>query len=565
MIMRTLLLCLSLAVLSAAIAAAVPATGSSNAAIMAAEIALERNDCRVASQNYLAAARDSSDLTLVAHAAQITLDCGQFQIAEQVATRWRALAPGEALAYLTAVGAQLGRAHIAEARVPLLAWLNTRPAPGDSDIVGAIDLLAERSGTDLTLAMLREIRHARLTGAPVQLRLAQLAIDGWDFALSLKYAAAAAQSGAAAGTVQALQMRAHAGLGDTDMALADARALAERSNVRALALPETLLWLGRDAEAEAELLKIHEPQELRSLAERRLALLAIERSDYRLAEERFSALLRDQNTAAMAIYYLALIAERRGNAEDAVRGYELLANTAFDGAARRRVAGIYLRDGERVQALRMLAATEGADITERIGAELASAELLAAGGAAADGAARLDAALQNIPGHPELSYQHAVLLERSDGEAAMVALEALARARPADMNIANALGFTLADHNRDLPRAEHLIQHALRAQPDNPAVLDSMGWVLYRRGQPQAALPLLQRAYRLFHDGDIGAHCGEVLWKLGRQSEASSMWQQALAANPDNEYLAATAHRYVPELAAPKPPPRLGDGPGTTI
>jgi tetratricopeptide (TPR) repeat protein len=565
MIMRALLLCLSLAAFGAAVAVGASRTESRDASIMAAEIALERNDCRTASQDYLAATRDSTDLKLLEHAAEVTLDCGQFPITGQVAARWRALAPGEAMAYLSEVGAQLGRARIADARTPLLAWLNSRPAPGDAAIVGAIDWLAERCGTDTSLAMLRDIRHARLSGAPVQLRLAQLAIDGWNFALALKYAEAAAQAGAAMEDVRALQIRAHAGLGEADVALGEARTLVEHNSARALAVPETLLWLGRDAEAEDELLKIRQPPELRSLAERRLALLAFERSDYPVAQQRFSGLLRDQNTAAMAIYYLALIAERRGDAEDSLRGYELLANTAFDGAARRRVAGIYLHDGERQQALRMLAASDGADITARIGAELASADLLAAGGAAADGAARLDAALQNIPGHPELSYQHAVLLERSDSDAAIVALEALSRARPADMNIANALGFTLADHNRDLPRAERLIQSALHAQPDNPAVLDSMGWVLYRRGQPQAALLLLQRAYRLFHDGDIGAHCGEVLWQLGRQAEARAMWQQALAANPENEYLATTARRYVPELAAPKPPPSIGDGPGTAI
>ena len=98
---------------------------------------------------------DSTDLKLLEHAAEVTLDCGQFQIAGQVAARWRALAPGEAMAYLSAVGAQLGQARIADARTPLLAWLNSRPAPGDAAIAGAIDWLAERCGTDTSLAMLR--------------------------------------------------------------------------------------------------------------------------------------------------------------------------------------------------------------------------------------------------------------------------------------------------------------------------------------------------------------------------------------------------------------------------
>jgi tetratricopeptide (TPR) repeat protein len=242
-----------------------------------------------------------------------------------------------------------------------------------------------------------------------------------------------------------------------------------------------------------------------------------------------------------------------------------LANSPFDTPARRRIAGVYLRDGEKAQALRLLAAADNADISARLGAELLQAELLGANNAARDGVTRLEAALQNFPAHPEIDYQRAVLLERYDSNAAIAALEAQSKARPADQNIANALGYTLADHNRELPRAERLVRGALAAQPDNPAILDSLGWVLHRRGQSAAAVPYLQRAFRLYRDGDIGAHLGEVLWKLNRQTEARAVWQQALAADPENTALTATAKRYAPELAAPKPPPSLGNGPGTAV
>jgi len=330
-------------------------------------------------------------------------------------------------------------------------------------------------------------------------------------------------------------------------------------------VPEALLWLGRDSEAEAELLKLREQPTLRAVADRRLALLAFARSDYGTAEQRFTGLLRDRDSAAMAVYYLAIIAERRGDSESALRGYELLANTAFDGAARRRVAGIYLHDSERAQAISLLTPDDDANIGARLSAELSVAELLASGGAAQDAVARLDSALQSYPGHPELSYQRAVYLERVDADAAIKALEVLLRQRPSDMNLANALGFTLADHNRELPRAEQLVRSALRAQPDNPAILDSMGWVLFRRGQASQALPFLQRAFKLYHDGDIGAHCGEALWKLGRQKEARTMWQQALSADPESTALLATARRFAPDLSAPKPPAARADGQGTSI
>ena len=65
----------------------------------------------------------------------------------------------------------------------------------------------------------------------------------------------------------------------------------------------------------------------------------------------------------------------------------------------------------------------------------------------------------------------------------------------------------------------------------------------------QAALPLLERAYRLDQDGDIGAHWGEVLWALGDKTKARKTWNRALMVDPDNALVkAAQQHAGVPSL-----------------
>jgi Flp pilus assembly protein TadD len=83
--------------------------------------------------------------------------------------------------------------------------------------------------------------------------------------------------------------------------------------------------------------------------------------------------------------------------------------------------------------------------------------------------------------------------------------ENLLKDRPEDASLLNALGYSLADRNQKLPRAEALIRKALAASPDNPAFLDSLGWVLFRRGDIPAALPQLERAYRIFPDPESPA------------------------------------------------------------
>jgi predicted Zn-dependent protease len=294
--------------------------------------------------------------------------------------------------------------------------------------------------------------------------------------------------------------------------------------------------------------------------------VATDSADYAVAEQRCNALLEDPESAPLAVFYLGLIAERRGDDEVASRNYALLSGTAFETQGRQRSAAILYREGERDAAVRVLNAARDAAPDERIRADLAAADLLSTSGAADEALSRIDSALRRSPGNPEITYQRAVLLDRAGRvDAAVAALEAMHRERPLDAGITNALGYTLADHKRELPRAEQLIREALAAQPDNPALLDSLGWVLYRRGQFASALPQLARAFRLLHDGDVGAHWGEALWAAGQKAAARSAWQRALAADPENKLLATTVRHYAPTLAAPKPPPALEPAPRTSI
>jgi Tfp pilus assembly protein PilF len=117
------------------------------------------------------------------------------------------------------------------------------------------------------------------------------------------------------------------------------------------------------------------------------------------------------------------------------------------------------------------------------------------------------------------------------------------KTRPNDPAALNALGFTLADHGKELSRARKLIERAHAAAPRNAAILDSLGWVLYRQGRTAEGLPYLTAAYADDHDGDIAAHLGEVLWRLGKPDEARRIWDEASAFDADNQLLKSTRQR----------------------
>ena len=571
MIMRRILIVPAIALLLtvAATGAAAPiALTDGNAATLSAESALQRNDCGAASSLYLKASQLLVQAELAQRATAVALDCGQVATALAAAGRWVKLAPGDSPAALARVRAALAGFRIAEAQEYFTAWLGG----ADRKVPEAIDELAQGVGNEALLLMLRGLDHPALRSSAAQRALAELALESWDANAALKYAQGARSAGARSADLAALVSRAQAVLGNEPAALAAAHEAVGRKDSdhddkeAALAVAQALLVLGKSAAAEAELQRLRSDATAGTAASRQLAQLAFEQGDYALAEQRSSLLLREPASSVLAVYLLGVIAERRGDEAAALRHYAALLDTGFDSAGRRRAAGILYRRGEHESALRVFAPARDAGPAERIRADIAAADLLSLADAPEESLGRIDGALRRSPGNPELDYQRAVLLERAGKiEAALKLLETLHRARPLDAAVTNALGFTLADHKRALPRAEQLIREALQAQPDSPAILDSLGWVLYRRGQSAAAVPVLARAYRLLHDGDVGAHWGEALWVAGQHAAARAAWQRALAADPDNKGLTATVAKFAPDISAPVPPPALEAAPRTSI
>jgi len=107
----------------------------------------------------------------------------------------------------------------------------------------------------------------------------------------------------------------------------------------------------------------------------------------------------------------------------------------------------------------------------------------------------------------------------------------------------NALGYTFVDRNERLDEALDLIEKAYKLAPNDPAIMDSLGWLKYRLGDTQAALSLLQNAYKDFKDQEIAAHLGEILWVTGKPKEARAIWSDGLKKNPDSPAIKSTMDR----------------------
>ncbi len=111
----------------------------------------------------------------------------------------------------------------------------------------------------------------------------------------------------------------------------------------------------------------------------------------------------------------------------------------------------------------------------------------------------------------------------------------------------NALGYTLADRTDRFEEAFELISEAFTLNPDDPAIIDSMGWVHYRLGNYQQAITHLREAMKVFPDHEIAAHLGEVLWIVGEKQEAEAIWQEGLRLNPDSDIIPGVIERLKAE------------------
>jgi len=248
-----------------------------------------------------------------------------------------------------------------------------------------------------------------------------------------------------------------------------------------------------------------------------------------------------------ARFYLGQMADQAGRPEEAVRWYDQVAAGEHAMPAKVRAAQVLLRQNKLDEARERLAAARASGTPGDSRLVVAEAQLLRDAGRHADAFAFLAKMLEVQPDQPDLLYETALTAEKLGYVEVMERhLRRLIAIKPDSAQAYNALGYSLADRNLRLDEAGQLIDKALSLTPDDPFILDSKGWVLFRQGKPAAALEALQKAYAQKPDAEIAAHIGEVLWALGRSGEALAVWREATKAHPTNEVLAATIKRFVP-------------------
>jgi tetratricopeptide (TPR) repeat protein len=529
-----------------------------------AEIALARHQPRVAALQYAAAAANETDVGLLERAAQVTAGTLQPTLAEKVAARWIQVDPKSVEAQRAAGRAALALYKIDQAAVHYRMVLINSPIGTDAEFAA----LEIELGSNDNIYGARQLADRLASSFPPS--MAVLRVQGFTAlraddpaAAVLKFRAAlalpsagdhdvAGHEGDATARRELLQTLARARIlaGDVDEPLAQAQAAVKREDTPANHLDYALLLMSaqHDAESLQQLEILAKNPEYAPVALRLLGLIEFQEGHLDAATARFAELLRAEKYVDDAFYYLAQIADRHADADHALRLYAQVQSGENAVPALLR-ASVILQTHGAPEAAQELLDRLIEDEPQRAPEILtARARMYTDAGDFPRAITVLQQGIMDYPDSVDLRYAMASTYEESGQvPAALHELAALLKARPDDPGALNALGYTLADHSQDLARARKLIERAYAAAPKNAAILDSLGWVLFRQGHGAEAESYLRIAYADDRGGDIAAHLGEVLWRLGKPVDAEQIWTEAGSVDIGNRLLKETRQRLDPK------------------
>lgn len=275
-----------------------------------------------------------------------------------------------------------------------------------------------------------------------------------------------------------------------------------------------------------------------------LALVCLEARAWSEAKIYLQELVDRESHTDAAHFNLGRLAEEQNDAQTALKEYAQVGPSNDFLPAQLRQSDILMGQGQFDEASRRLAEARERQPDYAIQLYLIESEGLANHDQTERAWSVIEQAAKQYPDDLNLLYTRSMLSEKRNDLVQMEKdLRVIIEREPDNAMALNALGYTLADRTTRYDEALELIQRAHKLSPDDPAILDSLGWVNYRLGRLDQAESYLRQALEKYPDHEVAAHLGEVLWARGKQSEARKVWATALQNQPDSSVLHDTLQR----------------------
>ena len=520
--------------------------------LLLAEISLQRGEWQSAYLSELAAAQQTRDPRLARRAAEIALGAKQAGEALAAVRLWRELAPRSEEAAQYYLGFILLGDDLGEARAILTQRLaDARPATRPVMILQTQRLLANAKNKDAAFAMLEGLVAPYANLPESHIALAQGAFVKGDAARATSEARIAlaqkpASEMAALTLAQVTADKAEAARILTAFLQAYPKAVEVRT-----AYARTLVEQKQYEPARVEFMQLlaEKPDNLTSMYA--LGMLGVQSNRLPEAEKYLSMYVKalaenpdEERDPSQALLILAQIAEDRNDTATALKWLALVDSGEGVLGAQIKRAQITAKAGNLIEARRLLREINPEGEHDQAQVALAEAQLLRDANQGTAAFTVLGDALKRYPNNTDLLYDFAMVAEKANNlEVMEKALRRVIELAPTNQNAYNALGYSLAERNIRLPEAYLLIEKALSLAPDDPFIMDSLGWVQFRLGKLKEAEEVLRRAYTARPDPEIAVHLGEVLWVKGQKDDAQKLWRDAGTKDPKNDALKNTLAR----------------------
>ena len=301
---------------------------------------------------------------------------------------------------------------------------------------------------------------------------------------------------------------------------------------------------GENAEALSLLRDIIDQDRSRHQDLLSLGLLELQAGDMRLAEKYLKELLSKEQFRSDAYYHLGRLAIIEEHFNLAINRLLRVDKSNLVIEARKLLATVALKIKSPKKA--QLWFKEARLLFPSLKDELylAEAQFQTANNMATDAVPILTDALSREPNNVQVLYTRALAYEQLGNiDSTEADLRRILKLKPNSPDALNALGYTLADQTDRYSEALHLISQALELNPESPAIIDSMGWVLLKLGRLDEAEVYLEKAWEKTQDHEIAAHYGELLWRLGRKYDARRIWDMGYESSPESDKIRSTIQR----------------------
>lgn len=277
-----------------------------------------------------------------------------------------------------------------------------------------------------------------------------------------------------------------------------------------------------------------------------LGLVYLQDKQYDDAEDMFNGLLSQSSWRMQASFYKGKLDEKRGDLKSAMAWYEKVNEGAFAFDASVSIVMLMVKENRYADAENYLKAMLGKFPKEKMRILLIEAEILNKKKSFSQLFALLTTGLAESPDDENLLYSRALAAERIGKLDIMESdFKKILVRHPNNFEVLNALGYSLASRTTRYAEAEQYLQKALIVKPDEPVIVDSYGWLQFKMGHAEKALELLRKAFAKQKENEIAAHLIEVLWVLGQKEEAKEIFETAIQASPDDEYLREVEQRIL--------------------